>query len=72
MRPDIDDLPNQFPVQLHHQVQFRHKGRIVTEAVEHIVLRAPGAVDIPEGFPDQVFYGPVVLLGFTADDQIVC
>ena len=66
-RPHIDDLSDQLAVQFHNEVQFRHKSRVIPIAVQHIVLHAAGAVDIPKGFAGQVFHGSVIVFRFQTD-----
>ena len=70
-RPHIDDLPNQLTVQLHDEVQLRHKCRVIPIAVQHIVLHAAGAVDIPEGLAGQVFNGTVIVFGFQTNGDLL-
>ena len=65
------DLPDELPVPLHHKIQLRHEGGVLPDAVEHIVLPAAGAVDVPERLPGQVFHGPVIVPGFGTDGDLV-
>lgn len=70
-RPHIDDLPNQLTVQLHDEVQFRHKSRVIPIAVQHIVLHAAGAVDIPEGLAGQILNGSVIVFRFQTNGNLL-
>ena len=52
---------------LHHEVQFRDEIRIAPVLIQHEVLRAAGAVNIPEGLPREVFHR-AVFFGFLQSD----
>ena len=69
--PHIQYMPNELAVPLHDQIQLRHKVRILTQHMDHIVLQAAGAVHIPKSLPGQILYGSVVCQCFPADDDIV-
>ena len=65
-------LPDQLPVALHHEVQLRHKRRIVPQDMDHVMLASARAVHVPERLAHQVFNGSVVFLRLRADGIILC
>ena len=60
-------MPDNPAVFLHHEVQFRYEVRIAPELVQHIMLRASGAIHVPEGFSGKVFDSAIIGRGFESD-----
>ena len=52
---------------LHHEIKFRDEVRVAPILVQHIMLRAPGTINVPEGFTGKVFDGTVIGRGFEPD-----
>ena len=48
-----------------------HKCRVIPIAVQHIVLHAAGAVDIPKGLAGQVFNIAIVIFGFQTNGDLL-
>ena len=59
-------------LQLHHKIQLGDEGGVPSQAMEHIVLQAAGAIDIPEALPDQFLHLTAVVAGFVADGDAHC
>ena len=70
LRADVDDLSDHLAVQHHDKVQLRHEGRVVPVAVQHIVLHAAGAIDVPKGLAGQGFGVSIVVLCFRTNDEL--
>ena len=60
-------MPDNPPVLLHHEVKLRDEIWVAPELVQHIMLRASGTIDVPEGFTGKVFDGTVIGRGFESD-----
>ena len=60
-------MADQAPVLFHHEIQFRDEVGVAAIAVQYIMLRASGAIDIPEGLPGEFFHGAVVGRRFKSD-----
>ena len=59
-----------FAIGFHHEIELRDEIGVGTEAVEHEMLGAPGAIDIPERFAGEIFHFAVVLRLFEPDSYI--
>ena len=59
-----------FAIDFHHEIELRDKIGVGTEAVEHEMLGAPGAIDIPECLAGEIFHFAVVLRLFEPDCYI--
>ena len=59
-----------FAIDFHHEIELRDEIGVGTEAVEHEMLGAPGAIDIPECLAGEVFHFAVVLRLFEPDCYI--
>ena len=62
-----DDLP----VFLHHEIQFRDKVRVIAILIQHIMLRASGAIDIPKSLPREILHFAVIGRCFKSDVHIL-
>ena len=60
-------MPDNPPVLLHHEVKLRDEIWVAPELVQHIMFRASGAINVPEGFAGKVFDGAIVGRGFESD-----
>ena len=54
-------MADKVPVVLHDEGEVGDKFRPLAVAVEHIMLGAPRAIDIPEGFTGEKFHLAVIL-----------
>ena len=59
-----------FAIDFHYEIELRDEIVVGTEAVEHEMLGAPGAIDIPECLAGEVFHFAVVLRLFEPDCYI--
>ena len=62
-------MADQTALLLHHEVQLRDEIRIVPVLMQDKMLRAAGAVHIPEGFPRKVLHRAVFFGFFQSDDH---
>ena len=63
-------LTDQSAVLFHNKIQLFDKRRIVTQYMDHIMLTAPGTIDVPEGFPDKFLHFPIIFCFFRANDIV--
>ena len=59
-----------FAIDFHYEIELRDEIGVGTEAVEHEMLGAHGAIDIPERFAGEIFHFAVVLRLFEPDSYI--
>ena len=60
-------MPDDPAVLLHHEIKLRDEVRITPELIQHIMLRASGAIHVPEGFASEVFNSAIIGRGFESD-----
>jgi len=68
LRTGVEDVPDDFSRRLAEQIQLRNHSGVAPEDVQDIVLLAAGLIDVPEGFPGQVFHPAEVFFGFRTID----
>ena len=54
-------------IQLHHEVQLVDEVRVAPELMQYIMLRAAGAVYIPESLAGKFFHSAVIRRRFKSD-----
>ena len=57
---------------LHHEVKLRDEIRIAPVLMQDKMLRAAGAINIPEGLPCEVFHRAVFFGFLQSDDHRIC